>query len=185
VGTSTAASFVTANGRTVAPTSCDRAAAGFEAWKTIAVGTYRSPIALHDALIERGIDIGDLAGQMLRLPAFTLSSAPAHIDLALIAVRQLMPGSDRATFAAVHAHAIEAGFDLCPAEAGPQLRLQYLEQRLGEYLVIGMKPLPTANGSDACFVVGNGGAGLIIVGRSADPDTMVASRSRFVFALHR
>jgi hypothetical protein len=176
---------VTANGRNVAPTSCDRAAAVIEAWKTITVGSYRSPIALHDALVERGIHVGDLAGQMLRLPAFRLTAEPAHIELSLIAVRQLVPGSDRASFAAVHAQAIEAGLDLCPAEAGPQLRLQYPEQRLGEYLVIGMAPLPTADGSDACFVVGNGGAGLIIVGRSGGPDAMVTSRSRFVFALYR
>jgi hypothetical protein len=176
---------VTANGRTAALASCDRPAAYVEAWKTITVGNYPSPIALHDALIERGIHIGELAGQMLRLPAFNLTSAPADIDLSLVAVRQLVPGSDRASFAAIHAHAIEAGLELCPAEAGPQLCLQYPEQRLGEYLVIGMEPLPTADGSDTCFVVGNGGAGIVIVGRSAAPDAMVASRSRFVFALHR
>lgn len=176
---------MTANGRTVAPTSCDRAAANLDAWKTITVGSYRSAIALRDALVERGIHIGDLAGQMLRLPAFKLSSAPAHVKLSVIAVKQLVPGSDRASFAAIHAHAIEAGFDLCPAEAGPQLRLQYPDQKVGEYLVIGMKPLPTADGSDACFVVGNGGAGLIIIGRSAGPDATAESQSRFVFALHR
>ena len=176
---------MTAIGRTVVPTRCDRAAAGVEAWKTIAVGNYRSPIALHDALVERGIYVGDLAGQMLRLPAFKLTTATARIALSLIAVRQLVPGLDRASFAAIHAHAIEAGLDLCPPEAGPQLRLQYPEQSLGEYLVMGMEPLPTADGSDACFVVGNGGAGLIIVGRSAGPDEMIAPRSRFVFVLHR
>lgn len=176
---------MTANGRTVAPTGCDQAAAYVAAWKTITVGSYRSAIALHDALVEHGIHIGDLAGQMLRLPAFKLTSGPTAIELSLIAVGQLVPGSDRASFATIHAHAIEAGFDLCPAEAGPQLRLQYPEQKLGEYLVIGMEPLPTADGSDACFVVGNGGAGLIIIGRSAGPDAMVESRSRFAFALQR
>ncbi|NJM91446.1 MAG: hypothetical protein HC861_01120 [Rhodospirillaceae bacterium] len=176
---------MTANGGNVAPTSCDRAAVETRVWKTITVGSYHSPIALHDALVAGGIHIGDLAGQMLRLPAFKLTAAPAHIELSLIAVRELVPGSDRASFAQIHAHAIEAGLDLCPAEAGPQLRLQYPEQRLGEYLVIGMEALPTADGSDACFVVGNGGAGLIIVGRSASPDAMVASRSRFVFARPR
>jgi hypothetical protein len=154
-------------------------------WKTITVGTYRSPIALHDALVARGVHVGDLAGQMLRLPTFQLISAPTRIDLALLSVWELVPGSDRASFPQIHAHAIEAGFDLCPAEAGPQLRLQYPDQRAGEYLVVGMKPLPAADGGDACFVVGNGGAGPIIVGRSAGPDAMIASRSRFVFALRR
>jgi hypothetical protein len=45
-----------------------------------------------------------------------------------------------------------------------------------------MAPLPTADGSAACFVVGNGGAGLIIIGRSAGADMTVPSRTRFVFA---
>lgn len=169
----------------VASAGCDRAAPEVNAWRTLTVGNYRSPVALRDALIQRNMQIGDLAAEMLRLPTFKMMSEAVRIDLALVAVRQLVPGSDRASFAAIHAHAVEAGLDLCPAEAGPQLRLQYPEQRLGEYLVIGMKPLPTADGSDACFVVGNGGAGLIIVGRSAGPDAMAASRSRFVFALHR
>jgi hypothetical protein len=176
---------MTANGRLVVPTRCDRAAVDVEAWKTITVGDYRSPIALHDVLVERGIHVGDLAGQMIRLPAFKVTAATARIELSLIAFHQLVPAPARASFATIHAHAIEAGLDLCPAEAGPQLRLQYPEQSLGEYLVMGMAPLPTADGSDACFVVGNGGAGLVIVGRSAGPDEMVASRSRFVFALHR
>ena len=86
---------------------------------------------------------------------------------------------------AINVYPASGSFDLCPAEAGPQLRLQYPDQKVGEYLVIGMKPLPTADGSDACFVVGNGGAGLIIIGRSAGPDATAESQSRFVFALHR
>ena len=168
---------MTADGRTA-----DRIAACVGVWKTISVGTYPSRSALHDALVARGVEVGDLAGQMLRLPTFKLA-APARLELARIAVRELVPGSERTSFADIHAHAIEAGLDLCPAEAGPQLRLQYPEQGLGEYLVIGMEALPTADGTPGCFVIGNGGAGLIIVGRAAGPDEMVASRSRFVFAL--
>ena len=76
---------------------------------------------------------------------------------------------------------MEAGLDLCPPEVGPQLRLQYADQKVGEFLLIGMKPLPTASDSDACFVVGNGGAGLLIIGRSAGPNLTVTSRSQFVF----
>jgi len=43
-----------------------------------------------------------------------------------------------------------------------------------------MAPLSTVDGSAACFVVG--GAGLIIIGRSAGADMTVSSRTRFVFA---
>jgi hypothetical protein len=77
---------------------CDRAGVAGAVWRTIAVGTYRSATALHDALVTKGVHVGDLAGQMLRLPAFRLVSAPTRIDLTLLAVRELVPGSARASF---------------------------------------------------------------------------------------
>ena len=183
--TCAAASSVTAigNGWDGAPVGCDQA--GATAWKTIILGNYRTAYALRDALHQQPIWIGDLAAEMLRLPTFTLVSADTSIDLAVVAVSQLGLGLSHASFAEIHAHAMELGLGLCPPEVGPQLRLQYLDQKAGEYLLIGMQALPTASGTDACFVIGNGGAGLLIIGRSAEADLTVPSRSRFVFALRR
>jgi hypothetical protein len=172
-------------GGIVAPADCDRAGVGARAWKSITLGNYPTVIALRDALVERRIWIGDLAARMLRLAPFRIASAVTSLDLAVVTVGQLGLGLKRASFVNIHAQAMEAGLDLCPPEAGPQLRLQYPEQKVGEYLSIGMTPLPTADGSDACFVVGNGGAGLFIIGRAAGADLTVPSQSRFVFALPR
>jgi hypothetical protein len=177
--------YIPADGESVALARCYRAGLGAGAWKTIVTGNYRTAIALRDALVRRNICIGELAAQMLRLPTFTLSTAHTSIDLSVITVSQLGLRSNRTSFAGVHAHAMELGLDLCPPEVGPQLRFQNTNQEVGEYLLIGMKPLPTASGPDAYFVVGNGGADLLIIGRAAGPDLMVASRSRFVFALPR
>ena len=166
---------------TDATPGCEEAGGGVAVWKTIVIGNYRSAIAVREALIERRIGIGDLAGQMLRLPTFTLLPSSIGIDLSVLTAGQLVHRSDGATFAEIHAHAIELGLELCAPEVGPQLRLQYPDQRVGEYLLIGMAPLPTADGSEACFVVGNGGAGLFIIGRSAGADLTISSRARFVF----
>lgn len=171
------------NGGDIAPIRCDQGGVGAGAWKTITMGNYRTVYALRDALRQRQIWIGDLAAEMLRLPTFTLSSAHTSVDLSVTKVSQLGLGSNGASFAEIHAHATEVGLDLCPPDVGPQLRLQYPDQKLGEYLLIGMAPLPTANGSDACFLVGNGGAGLFIIGRSAGADLTVPSRARFVFVV--
>jgi hypothetical protein len=152
-------------------------------WKTITTGNFRTTTALRDALKEQDIWIGELAAQMLRLPTFKVEREPTNFGLSLVTPSQLGLRSDRPTFSEVHAHALEAGLDLCPSEVGPQLRLQYADQKVGEFLLIGMKPLLTASGSDACFVVGNGGAGLLIIGRLAGPHLNVTSRSRFVFVL--
>jgi hypothetical protein len=170
------------NDRTDVTPGCKQAGLDVAVWKTIVVGSYGTSIALRDALVARQIRIGDLAGQMLRLPTFTLMPAHANVDLSVMTAGQLVHRPDGATFAEIHAHAIELGLELCAPEVGPQLRLQYPDQRLGEYLLIGMAPLPTADNSAACFVVGNGGAGLIIIGRSAEVDMTVSSRARFVFA---
>jgi hypothetical protein len=169
----------------LAPITCDRGGAVASTWKTITLGTHPTVSALRDALRQRRIRIGDLAGEMLRLPTFRLNAVATRIDLSIATAMQLGLGSNHASFAQVHAHAMERGLGLCPPEVGPQLRLQYPDQELGEYLLMGMEPLPTANGSGACFVVGNGGAGLFIIGRSAAADSMVPSRSRIVFALRR
>lgn len=177
--------YIPSDGECIALARCDRAGVGAVAWKTIVIGNHRTAIALRDALVRRNNCIGELAAQMLRLPTFTLSTAHASIDLSVVAVSQLGLRSNHVSLAEVHAHAMELGLDLCPPEVGPRLRLQYTDQEVGEYLLIGMKPLPTASGSDAYFVVGNGGAGVLIIGRSAGPDLMVASRSRFVFGLPR
>ncbi len=185
-GTRTGTAFMTALRRdgNIAPIGSDRADVP-AAWKSIILGNCPTVLALHQALVEKGIAIGDLAGQMLRLPPFTLAPAVVGIDLSIVTFSQLGLGSDHASFAEIHARATEAGLALCPAEVGPQLRLQYPDQKVGEYLLIGMKPLPTADGSDACFIVGNGGAGLLLIGRFAAADLTVSSRARFVFALSR
>lgn len=162
-------------------TGCQQTGADVIVWKTIVVGSYRSSIALRDALVARRIWIGDLAGQMLRLPAFKLTPALARVELSVLTAGQLVHRSHGASFAEIHAHAVDLGLELCAPEVGPQLRLQYPDQKLGEYLLIGMAPLPTADGSQACFVVGNGGAGLFVIGRLAGPNLIIPSSARFVF----
>ena len=173
------------NGGDVVPIGCDQVGRAGGAWKTITMGNYRTVIALRDALVQQNIRIGHLAAQMLRLPTFTLTSEYTSIDLSVVAVRQLGFRSDRASFTEIYARAMEVGLRLCPPEVGPQLRLQYPDQKAGEYLLIGMEHLPTANGADAHFIIGNGGAGLLIIGRSAGVDLTVAPHSRFVFVLRR
>jgi len=46
----------------------------------------------------------------------------------------------------IYAAAKERGLELCPAEVGPQLRLQYQDQ-LDEWLVIGMEPILGPDGT--------------------------------------
>ena len=65
-----------------------------------------------------------------------------------------------ATYADVCAKAQELGLQLCPAEVGPQLRIQYTDQPKDEWLRIAMDPLADRNGVRYIFHVGHSNDGL-------------------------
>jgi hypothetical protein len=75
----------------------------------------------------------------------------------------------------------QLGFELAAAEVGPQLRLQYFDQPMGEFLIVGMKPIKTWNGEQVVLNVANGGAGLILIGQDGRDDAEIPVTSRFVF----
>jgi hypothetical protein len=58
-----------------------KSAADVPAWKTISIGTFTDTFALRNALDAAGCSIGDLAGQILARPAFTISAAKTIVEL--------------------------------------------------------------------------------------------------------
>lgn len=86
-----------------------------------------------------------------------------------------------ASLADIYARAKQLGFGLAAAEVGPQLRLQYFDQPIGEFLIIGMGPIRTWKGAPVILNVANGGAGLILIGQDGSPDAQISVVSRFVF----
>ncbi len=85
------------------------------------------------ALEAGGNKIGDWARQILAKT--TLSATPSEIELVVV------KGSDvglegEYTTAQMYSAAEAHGLSKCPAEVGPQLRLQYPNQPKGEWLVV-------------------------------------------------
>ena len=68
---------------------------------------------------------------------------------------------------------------------GPQLRLQYLDQPLGEALHIAMRPIARYTGEPTTFALINGGAGLLLTGNDGNLDLAVPRTRRFVFVRPR
>jgi hypothetical protein len=168
-------------------------------WKTITIGGSKGVNAVRAAIDAAPCPmwIGDEADEILGRPAFPFVKAPVELDLVVLSVFELGFG-DRASrndieLAAsvevslhdIYTRAVALGFELCPAEVGPALRLNYLDQPLGEFLHIAMKPVARYSGELVDFTVGNGGAGLMLVGGNGDPDVKLPGAARFVFVRPR
>jgi hypothetical protein len=157
--------------------------AHLQIWQTITLGSYRGVDAYRDALDTAKIKIGDSADEILGRPAFPYARTKTGVELAVLSAADLGVESEQASLAEVYQRARQAGLELCPAEVGPQLRLDYRNQPLGEALDIAMEPVATYGGEPTILTLANWGTGLLLIGRDGRPDSMVFRKSRFVFAL--
>lgn len=150
-------------------------------WKTITVGTFADSIALRNALDAFGCSVGGAAAEILARPTFTVSSTATNVELVAVSAAELGFKTDTATLAAVYKRARQLGFELVAAEIGPQLRLQYFDQPVGEFLIVGMEPIKSWSGDPVILNVANGGAGLILIGQDGRDDAEISATSRFLF----
>jgi len=149
------------------------------------LGGFSNSFALRNALDAANCGVGDSAEQILARPAFTLASTRTGIDLVVVSAAALGIAGQSASLGDIYTHAEKLGLSLAPAEVGPELRLQYFNQPLGEFLHVGMKPITTWEGEPVIFVVANGGAGLILIGQKGSADTLMSTSSTFLFVRSR
>jgi len=149
-------------------------------WRTITVGNFANSFALLNALDAAGCGIGESAEEILARPAFTVSTTKTTVELFALSAAELGFRSDTVTLSAIYERTRQLGFELAAAEVGPQLRLQYFDQPMGEFL-IGMEPIKTWTGEPVILTVTNGGAGLVLIGRDGSADAEIPVTSRFVF----
>ena len=157
-----------------------RSADAAPVWKAITVGTFANSFALRNALDAAGCGIGDQAEEILARPAFTVSATKTDVELVAVSAAELGFQTDMASLADIYARAQQLGFGLAAAEVAPQLRLQYLDQPIGEFLV-GMEPIRTWKGEPVILTVANSGAGLVLIGQDGSADAEIPAASRFLF----
>lgn len=150
-------------------------------WKTITIGTFRNSLSLVNALDAAGCGVGDSAGQILARPAFSVSTTATEVNLIAVSAAELGFRTDTISLADIYGRAQQLGFGLAAAEIAPQLRLQYPDQPMGEFLTVAMEPIKTWKGDPIILSVANGGAGLILIGQDGGPEARVSVISRFVF----
>jgi hypothetical protein len=182
-----------------------------QVWKRIALGTYKNVNLLREDLDSRdcgavaapqvasvaeigvsvkspsapACNLGETAAEIIGRPAFALGKPRTDVDLVVLTPADLGLTGDSVAVAAVYARAELLGFQICPAEVGPQLRLQYRDQPVGEALHIAMQPIARYSGEPTAFTVINGGAGLLLIGSNGTLDLVVPPTRRFVFVRPR
>jgi hypothetical protein len=142
-------------------------------WRTITLGTYKDVAMLREALGVRGSP-DDVLGKV------DLASEESTVDLVVLSVEELgFPNEAR--YDQICARAKQLGLDLCPAEVGPQLRLQYADQPKREFLHIAMEAIPCSIGKLSIFNIGHDSYGFRLGTSSRLPTRVWLDTHRFVF----
>ena len=132
----------------------------FPVWKTIKIGTgLKTAEEFRQALNREEFDVNEWANYILGKPDFTIVTQKIELNLVKTTAREL-GFKIKVRCNQIFSRAKELGLELCPAEVGPQLRLQYKDQPNNEYpLLIAMKPIAGLDGNLEVFSVAHSVSG--------------------------
>jgi hypothetical protein len=150
----------------------------FPVFKTIKLGTHKSVNDLRQSLKDGGNRIGDWGNDILGKT--TLAESETEVTLHVATVKELT-GKDCATNREINEAIRSKGYNLCPAEAGPQLRLQYPDQPKDEWLRVAMEPITDSVGGLGIFRVERDDGERWLDGSFGHPDDEWSGDGRFVF----
>ncbi len=156
-------------------------------WKTVRLGTgFTSPSEFIKAITQSGMRVHMFAIAPMERPLFIPYEREIEVELVVKTGYELGFTGKLVARPHVLTRARELGLALCPAEVGPQLRLQYPNQPEGEGLVIGMEPTGADFGYAVTFDVSHAnGDRWLSVDFLHDPDCRDLVESRYVFVRSR
>jgi hypothetical protein len=145
----------------------------FEIWKTITINKKPS---------TKGINISSYASDMLKKVKWNKKQT---LDLVKVTVQDLFNDENIHTTDEIFAKAKEQGLDLCPPQVGLQLRVEYKDQPMNEWLYMGMKPITDSDGNPDVFRLGRLTDGTWLGSDWAEPDGQWDPKHEFVFSLRK
>lgn len=150
-------------------------------FRNIELGTgIKNGPAFQKAIEAQGMKVYKYAEQVLKNPDFKVVGEHERAELVEVSVVSI--GFEKTTrYYAICQRASELGLELCPAEVGPQLRLQYKDQPLNEWLVVAMKAISDSDGVPRVFGVNRRVDGLWLGADRGRPDYEWLPELRFVF----
>ncbi|MEK7098139.1 MAG: hypothetical protein AAB906_04800 [Patescibacteria group bacterium] len=139
-----------------------------------------SPEKAEKALIAKNIYLVDYGKDILQKTEFNREGKT--YELVQFTVAQLGFPKGATTKEIYDKATKELGLELCPAEVGPHLRLQY---KGADWKLIAMKQITDRIGCPDVFYLGAGGAGLRLDGSGARPGRRWGSDDGFVFLFRK
>jgi len=138
-----------------------------------------SPQKAEDTINKQNIYLSDWGSDIINKTEF--SQKKEKYELVRFTVEQLgFPNG--ATTDEIYKRAEELGLELCPAEVGPHLRLQYSGK---EWMLIAMKQIADRYGNPGVFDLDSSGAQLELYGNDAKPSRRWSSGYGFVFRFRK
>lgn len=118
----------------------------WQVWKKILLGTgLQNADDFRSAIHRSGCEIVKWADVFLKSPTFSAKKVSTVLELVKVRVEEL-GFAKSTTYSQICDRATELGLNICPCEAVPQLRLQYLYQPSHEWIVVATEPLITSGG---------------------------------------
>lgn len=140
---------------------------------------------LQRELSENKINVSSYAEYMMRTGLSLTAEKGQNLDIVRLKVGDLGLPDNYPTTDKIFKRAKEFGLELCPADLGPNYRLQYKDQPLDEWLYIGMKPIADSDGPPYVFELSRYDDGLWLSSRWANPADKWGPEDEFVFSLRK
>lgn len=131
-----------------------------------------------------GININSYAKSMMDNPDFVVGSSREEAKLIRLTVADL-GFKTSATTDQIYERVQALGLELCPPDTGPNYRLKYKDQPLGEWVRIGMKQITDSAGDPNVFSLGRDDDGLWLSHAWAKPDRTWDPGIEFVFRFRK
>lgn len=157
----------------------------FPVWKTIKIGTgLKTSDDFRKSINENEMEINYPANDILGKSDFAVAIKETELDLVKATVAEL-GFKNGARCDQIYARAKELGWELCPSEVGPQLRLQYQNQPNGESVLIAMEPIADSGGTLRVFNVKRSDFGLLLYDHPGYADSFWSHVNQWVFVRPR
>jgi hypothetical protein len=144
----------------------------YKVWKTITIG--KKPDTT-------GINISNYAQSILDIVKWGKNET---IDLVRVKASDL-GFTEKVLTTQLFAKAKKEGLELCPPQVGLQLRVDYTDQPLNEWLSIAMEPITASGGRPSVFRLEHSGGGLWLSDAWAKPGNAWGPGDEFVFSLRK